>query len=143
MRGFFFIMYNYRILTFGSKVTWGYLALYCLPCGIYLNLVSYSTVISLILNYAEMKINTCTDKGLTVFCAQKKFKGSETRQNQPDWPPAADDRANERGGERGHCSAENTENAGMKPCFSGGRLLPAFPFLTALCLCFRRPSSRL
>lgn len=50
------------------------LALWCFPYGIYLNLVSYSTVISLILNYAEMKINTCTDKSLTLFVPRKNSK---------------------------------------------------------------------
>lgn len=45
---------------------------------------------------------------------QKKFKGSETRENQPDWPTAADHGANERGGKRGHCSAQDTQNTGKK-----------------------------
>lgn len=47
---------------------------HCLPYGIYLNLVSCSTVISFLLNYAEMEINTSIDKGLTVFVPRKNSK---------------------------------------------------------------------
>lgn len=61
---------------------------------------------------------------------QKELQGPEAREDQPDWPPAADDGADERGGERGHRPAEDTEDAGRKlrggggpapqPCGGGG-----------------------
>lgn len=48
----------------------------------------------------------------SLYCVQKKLKGPETRQDQPDWSSAADNGANEGGGKRGHRPAKDTEDAG-------------------------------